>query len=268
MTNYLMLIYDSCRYDVLVAARTPILDSYCNIYRAQAPANFTFASHQAFFVGILPNTTEFLPYYNRFNKQLIGLKSTGEVQVAKNAFEKCESKWNLIEGLRNIGYRTTGAGAMNWFRQDSLTSSFDNFLFTGTDANRQIDFLLNHIDVKHPFFGFINFGETHAPYTYQGMEKQCPEDVRARRIEWPPNEKGLIGNQNVAFRYQKSAAEFLDTKLTKLFNNLPGNTIVILTSDHGDCFGEDGYWGHGINHPKVLEVPLSIFRIDRKPIEY
>ena len=37
--------------------------------------------------------------------------------------------------------------------------------------------------------------------------------------------------------------------------------------DHGECFGEDGYWGHGINHPKVFEVPLGIFRLDHRPIE-
>jgi hypothetical protein len=45
MTNYLLLIYDSCRFDVLVAGKTPVLGSYCDIYRAEAPATFTFASH-------------------------------------------------------------------------------------------------------------------------------------------------------------------------------------------------------------------------------
>jgi glucan phosphoethanolaminetransferase (alkaline phosphatase superfamily) len=30
-----------------------------------------------------------------------------------------------------------------------------------------------------------------------------------------------------------------------------------VTSDHGELFGEDGYFGHGpINHEKVLEVPF------------
>ena len=58
MINFLLLTYDSCRYDVLVSARTPVLDSYSAIHRAEAPANFTFASHQAFFVGFLPNVKE------------------------------------------------------------------------------------------------------------------------------------------------------------------------------------------------------------------
>jgi arylsulfatase A-like enzyme len=51
-----------------------------------------------------------------------------------------------------------------------------------------------------------------------------------------------------------------------LFDALPGDTVVVLTADHGDCFGEDGYWGHGVHHPLVYEVPLAIFRLDRQPL--
>lgn len=267
MINYLLLTYDSCRYDVLMSAKTPVLDSYSAIYCAEAPANFTFASHQAFFVGFLPNIREFIPYYNRFSKQLLGLKDVGEGQVTKTAFKKIDSRWNLIRGLKNQGYQTVGAGAMNWFRQESLTAEFDNFFFTETDADRQIDFLLKNIEVDCPFFGFINFGETHAPYTYKGETEPCKDDVRARRMTWPPVEQSPVGIETDAFRCQTNAAEFLDACLPKLFNALPGNTIVILTGDHGDCFGEDGYWGHGVNHPKVFEVPLAIFRLDRQPLE-
>lgn len=86
--NYLLLTYDSCRYDVLTTSRTPVLDSYSTIHRAEAPANFTYASHQSFFVGILPNTREHIPYYNRFRKQLLGLVGVGENQVNKTALKK------------------------------------------------------------------------------------------------------------------------------------------------------------------------------------
>jgi arylsulfatase A-like enzyme len=41
----------------------------------------------------------------------------------------------------------------------------------------------------------------------------------------------------------------------------PGTTITI-TSDHGELFGEAGYFGHGpINHEKVTEVPFIEGRI-------
>src|SRR5205814_233966 len=49
--NFLLVTFDSCRYDVLRDARTPVLDQFATIVRAQTPANFTYAAHQAFFVG-------------------------------------------------------------------------------------------------------------------------------------------------------------------------------------------------------------------------
>lgn len=264
--NFLLLTYDSCRYDVMAAANTPVLDSYSSIHKAQTPANYTFASHQSFFVGILPNSTENIHYYNRFCKQLVGIADVGEPQVVKDSLKKLTSDWNLVQAFSDNKYQTVGAGAMNWFRQKSLTTGFTRFLFTGRDAERQIDFLLSEIDPGLPFFGFINFGETHAPYIFKGQKIPCPVDVRARIMTWPPVEQGVIGRDSEAFQYQIASAEFLDSQLPRLFDGLPADTIVVLTSDHGDCFGEDGYWGHGVNHSKVLEVPLAIFRLDRQPL--
>ena len=34
------------------------------------------------------------------------------------------------------------------------------------------------------------------------------------------------------------------------------SATVVLTADHGDCWGEDGLWEHGISHRRTLEVPL------------
>jgi arylsulfatase A-like enzyme len=56
---------------------------------------------------------------------------------------------------------------------------------------------------------------------------------------------------------QIGAVKYLDTVVEELFDLLPENTYVTITSDHGELFGEDGYFGHGpIVHEKVLEVPF------------
>ena len=34
------------------------------------------------------------------------------------------------------------------------------------------------------------------------------------------------------------------------------DATIVLTADHGDCWGEDGLWEHGISHRRTLEVPL------------
>jgi len=37
---------------------------------------------------------------------------------------------------------------------------------------------------------------------------------------------------------------------------VPKNTHIVVTADHGELFGELGYFGHGpIMHDKVFEVP-------------
>jgi glucan phosphoethanolaminetransferase (alkaline phosphatase superfamily) len=56
---------------------------------------------------------------------------------------------------------------------------------------------------------------------------------------------------------QVKAVKYLDTVIEEMFDLLPPNTYVTITSDHGELFGEEGYFGHGpIVHEKVLEVPF------------
>jgi len=56
---------------------------------------------------------------------------------------------------------------------------------------------------------------------------------------------------------QIDAVKYLDTVVEELFDLVPRNTYVTITSDHGELFGEDGFFGHGpVVHEKVLEVPF------------
>jgi hypothetical protein len=261
-SNVLMLTYDSCRYDAMLAAHTPVLDSWSEIVKAQSPASYTYAAHMSFLVGLLPSSDEPYPLYNRFTRQLIGV---GEFRGGKRNTEVCvTSDGNIVTGFADRGYQTIGCGAMNWFRQSPIRIGFDHFEFTGTDADRQISFLVDRIDPSRNFFGLINFGETHHPFTHRDKPAPHPRahDILAANMSWPPVERGPVGREHPAFREQVEAIEFLDSRLPLLFSQLPANTIVVLCGDHGECMGEDGYYGHGINHPKVFEVPLSIFRLD------
>jgi arylsulfatase A-like enzyme len=58
---------------------------------------------------------------------------------------------------------------------------------------------------------------------------------------------------------------FLDNSMDELLDSLSrlpgwGNTVVIITSDHGEGFGEHGTYSHGLSlYREVLHVPLVIF---------
>ena len=54
---------------------------------------------------------------------------------------------------------------------------------------------------------------------------------------------------------QRKNVEYLDRLFEKLYEVVPPNTHIMVMSDHGELFGEDGYFGHGpIIHEKVFEV--------------
>ncbi|MDP1906677.1 MAG: hypothetical protein Q8K85_00155, partial [Hyphomicrobium sp.] len=56
---------------------------------------------------------------------------------------------------------------------------------------------------------------------------------------------------------QIKTVEYVDGVLDALISKAPVGTHFIVTADHGECFGESGYFGHGpIVHEKVLEVPF------------
>ena len=56
---------------------------------------------------------------------------------------------------------------------------------------------------------------------------------------------------------QVKCVEYLDGLIGKLMEKSPENTHFIITADHGELFGEDGYFGHGpIMHEKCFEIPF------------
>jgi arylsulfatase A-like enzyme len=58
-------------------------------------------------------------------------------------------------------------------------------------------------------------------------------------------------------RRQVRTAVHVDHVLAQLYDIVPPRTWIIVTSDHGELFGEEGWFGHGpIVHEKVFEVPF------------
>jgi arylsulfatase A-like enzyme len=120
---------------------------------------------------------------------------------------------------------------------------------------------------ERPSFWMLNVGETHYPYApphedpsewphisgVHGVFKHL-DDLRA-------DEQGADFFDDARLRQlqerQVAVLEYLDGVLARLLEKLPENTWLVVTSDHGELFGEDGFFGHGpIAHDKVLEVPF------------
>lgn len=137
--------------------------------------------------------------------------------------------------------------------------------------------LLHWVDANpgHPFFAFLNYFDVHAPYLpvkdFAGrFSSGRSSGERPHRIEigaWnesgsPPDSALLTTWRD---RYDESLA-YMDHEIGALLDSLETrgmlrNTIVIVTADHGESFGEHGTVHHGGTlHLEQIHVPLILWR--------
>lgn len=256
--SILFITLDSCRYDTFEAAHAPNLKAVGKLHKAMAPGNFTYSSHAAMFVGFTPGIAERAePFVNpKFTKIF---KIAGAGFPGKGGEFKLLAGRSIIAGLKREGYRAIGSGAVGWFDPateagEHLTRDFDAFYYPG-DAHslaRQLEWLaLRLTPSESPVFAFLNIGETHVPYYFDGAP-------------WPPDTNPCIpfaadNDAAECRRRQLACLEFIDARLAPLLEAFSVGSVFVC-ADHGDCWGEDGLWEHGIHHEKVLEVPL-LFRL-------
>jgi arylsulfatase A-like enzyme len=124
---------------------------------------------------------------------------------------------------------------------------------------------------EQPSFYLLNVGETHYPYALpgepeeewprvsgvHGIFKHLDDHVVGGRLRRTREKMFDDSKLRVLRQRQIDAVKYLDTVIEELFDLVPKNTYITITSDHGELFGEDGYFGHGpIQHEKVFEVPF------------
>jgi arylsulfatase A-like enzyme len=136
-----------------------------------------------------------------------------------------------------------------------------------------------------PFFLFINYMDAHTPYlppqSYGRYFTTIPKEIIKKRN--PPFDVSYISAETrlmnaVTYNGQHLTKEekelimgqydggirYLDDYLGRLFDKLKAlnvydNTLIIITSDHGEAFGEHNHMEHGRTlYEEVLRVPLII----------
>jgi membrane-anchored protein YejM (alkaline phosphatase superfamily) len=256
--SVLFITLDSCRYDTFESTYAPNLKALGMLYRAMSPGNFTYGAHAAMFMGFTPGVASRAePFINPKFGKIFKLSGAG-FPGKGNEHITLEGR-NIIDGFKRRGYYTLGTGAVGWFDPNSktgkvLTEDFDEFYFPGNgfSLQLQLQWLTDRLaDKTDPTFTFLNIGETHVPYYYSG----APWDLSYNPCE-------PFGNNNDAdvCRLRQSAClEYVDRLLLPLLDIYRDSTVIVC-ADHGDCWGEDGLWEHGIYHEKVHEVPL-VYRL-------
>jgi len=124
---------------------------------------------------------------------------------------------------------------------------------------------------ERPSFYLLNVGETHYPYALPGEPPEEWPRISGVHGVFKHLDEHVVGGKLVARgekmfdqaklemlrKRQIQAVRYLDSVVEELFDMVPKNTYITITSDHGELFGEEGYFGHGpIQHDKVFEVFL------------
>jgi arylsulfatase A-like enzyme len=178
-----------------------------------------------------------------------------------------------VEGVRAIHRFLRERASLTFFPE--LLERFDaGNRKPAAVVNREVlDWLSLRRQPERPFFAFVNYYDVHHPYHVpEGSIRRFGVKPRTDRevdlIEnWRTVDKPRLSARDVAFArdaYDDCVAH-LDEQLGRLLDELGRRgllerTWLIVTSDHGESFGEQaGDFGHGTSlYQPQLHVPLVI----------
>ena len=131
-----------------------------------------------------------------------------------------------------------------------------------------------------PFFVFLNYYDAHDPYL-------PPQPFRSRfsRFENPGGRLNHLASNGWGEIYRSLGPEevekeidaydggiaYVDESIGRLMSELEkrglaANTLVVVTSDHGEAFGEHGFMAHRYNiYREMIHVPLILWSPGRIP---
>lgn len=276
--NVILFTIDTLRKDVVGCyeqgnSYTPFLDSIqdkcIRFNNCQSVGPYT----QASFPGILTST-----YYFEFGRE-----------------KQLSPKRTIIsEVVKNGGYTTAGfhsnpylSGFFGWNRgwdtfYDSMMDQVSDMVpyILGDVINAKVDkWLESHTanpDYK-PFFLWAHYMDVHEPYVpkQEYLERIDPQLKISKEemfklfkeIILPRDSSDPVKNEILKKLYLAHVLE-VDDYARQFFANLDkngvlDNSIVIITSDHGDEFNDHGSLSHdGKMYNELINVPLMIYNPD------
>jgi hypothetical protein len=264
--NLVVVVLDSLRFDAWQAARLTNLPQLGTVERRWSYASWTAPSHYNLLMGLLPHASPAHVYASEYYKQDF-LRYSERLGVPGVEFKSLLPSLFLPTFLRRgLGYRTNALVSMPVLNPRSpINVDFDCYELMPTHNDMAAMLERITFDGERPAFWLLNVGETHYPYALANEDPSTwprisgVHGVVKRLDDATAPEVPAFFDQATLDQLRErqiAALEFVDTVVGRLFDMLPRNTWVIVTSDHGELFGEDGYFGHGpIAHEKVLEVP-------------
>lgn len=189
----------------------------------------------------------------------------------------------LAEALQNQGYNT---GCFQWSphcqEHFGFGQGFNHYQFVPEELPEdQINAAVSWIESQStkPFFLFIHEREPHGIYTppdsfysdvFEKTRKEAEAEISAEDLylieDFSPDSCSQLSPSGLDFLKTLYDAEIreADYFFGRILNSLAkqkldNNTVVIFTSDHGEAFGEHGFFKHNNSlYDEEIHVPLII----------
>ena len=268
--NYVLVILDSCRYDCFHEAAPRTIAKLGEVEKRWSYASWTAPSHYNLLMGLLPHQSpqnvfaseyykkDFLKFNERLGQTNIEFKSfVPKLYFPAFLQQKLDYRTHAMVSLPVLNPRTI------------LNQNFDTFRLMDKHNDMRAMLAEMTFPEDRPSFYILNVGETHYPYALpdeppsewprisgvHGVFKHLDDHIVGGKVV-ESKEKFFDHKKMAELRdRQVKAVSYLDRVVEELFDLVPENTYITITSDHGELFGEEGYFGHGpINHEKVFEV--------------
>jgi len=266
--NVLLIILDTVRaqdlglygYDRPTTPNLERLASTGVVFEdAIAPAPWTLPSHASLFTGRWPHELS-----AGFQTPLDGSAETVAESFRARGYVTAAFVANHLYASRETGlnrgfihYSDHRRSLRQLLLSSHLGQSYENWRtswWTGrpvsdrkvaSEVSRNFLRWLNR-DHQRPFFAFLNYFAAHQPY-------YAPREYRSR-----------YHSANARLDAYDAAIAYIDHELGGVFDELDrrgllDHTIVVITSDHGEQFGEHGLFEHANSlYEPLLHVPLVI----------
>ncbi len=270
--NYILIIFDSCRYDSFIRGRPKVIRQLGKVEKRWSYASWTAPSHFNLLMGLLPHQSPKNVFASEYYKKDF-FKYNERLGANDIEFKSLVPRLYFPLFLRDkMGYRTHARVSLPVLNPRTiLNQGFDTFRLMSKHNDMRAMLKEMTFPEDRPSFYLLNVGETHYPYALpdeppedwprisgvHGVFKHLDDHVVGGKLKKTKQKFFDDKKMKELQRRQIGAVKYLDRVIEELFDMVPKNTYITITADHGELFGEEGYFGHGpIQHEKVLEVPF------------
>jgi choline-sulfatase len=277
VTSVVLVVLDTVRADHLTPygypkETTPRLARFAQegllFEQARSAAPWTLPSHASLFTGKLPSQHgcnwehRWLADSQETIAEVLGSPRAGFETLGVTTNVNASSLYNLHQGFSRF--------VETWTLRESHRGLDDSAI-----ANGVIREWLGKRDASRPFFLFVNYADAHLPYVPPPPDDRMFGEAseRARRLAGRGDllQAVLSGEERPTAEDFAGLAALYDGELRKVDgllgdlldeldrHGLRDDTLVIVTSDHGELLGEEGGVDHQLSlREELLHVPLLL----------